>query len=546
VTDWRPVDAAVKISDVPSLVETLGGEQLYGKEPEVAVRELIQNAQDAVLARQVIDPDFTGAQVEVRLTQADEAWYLEVRDNGTGMDEETLVHGLLDFGTSGWSSPRVRNRLPGLAGGGFKPRGRFGIGFFSVFMLGRQIELTTRRFDGSMADARRLTFDGSARRPLLAALPASARTGPGTLLRIRLHEDPYGTEGILLHTDDDHLTQLVRRLVLENMVPIRVWEPGATAAQTVEPFTLATGSPEAVFDRLYPTLVDSWKVNQEKQRLRLREAFVERATELLDDDQQRIGLAALGSDLLYWTELNYQGIVAVNGFLADEAMGFAGYLVGRPDRASRDRAKPVATQEQLRRWISQQEQRLRATGNFTDSIQLEFAFTQHRALHSISGDTAFAMTAEGLMRPGDIGRWAARRTEVFLAEGGPPLSWSARPPRAFHYLSGREVSLTENCILVCSHGLDPKITNLFPTAFCRDSSFEFARHDTTLSWQKFWWRVSGSLHGLFFDALCSAWSCTIGDLLAPAEQRGWSDVAYLEDKTLGPIWGYHMHRPHHR
>ncbi|WP_328492164.1 ATP-binding protein [Streptomyces sp. NBC_00414] len=544
VTDWRPVDAAVKISNVPSLVETLGGEQLYGKEPEVAVRELIQNAQDAVLARQVIDPDFAGAQVEVRLTRTQGAWYLEVRDNGIGMDEETLVHGLLDFGTSGWSSPRVRNRLPGLASGGFKPRGRFGIGFFSVFMLGHEIELTTRRFDGSTADARRLTFDGSARRPLLAALPASVRTAPGTLIRIRLKEDPYSTEGILLPTADDHLIQLVRRLVLENTVPIRVWEPGATTADTVEPFALTTGSPEAVFDRLYPSLLNSWQANQEKQRLRLREAFVERATELFDDDQQRIGLAALGSDLLYWSQLTYRGIITVSGFLADEAMGFAGYLVGRPDRASRDQAKPVADQEQLRRWIREQEQRLRSTGNYTDSLQLELAFTQYRALHSLPEDAAFAMTAEGLVRPGDISRWAAQRTEVFLAEGGLPLGWRSRPPGTFHYLSGREICLAENCILICSRSLDPKLTDLFPAASCRDSAYEFARHDTSLSWQKFWWRVSGRPHGYFLNTLCSAWSCTIGDLLAPVEQRGWSDVAYLEDETVGPIWGYHLRRPH--
>lgn len=284
-------------------------------------------------------------------------------------------------------------------------------------MLGHEIELTTRRFDGSTADARRLTFDGSARRPLLAALPASVRTAPGTLIRIRLKEDPYSTEGILLPTADDHLIQLVRRLVLENTVPIRVWEPGATTADTVEPFALTTGSPEAVFDRLYPSLLNSWQANQEKQRLRLREAFVERATELFDDDQQRIGLAALGSDLLYWSQLTYRGIITVSGFLADEAMGFAGYLVGRPDRASRDQAKPVADQEQLRRWIREQEQRLRSTGNYTDSLQLELAFTQYRALHSLPEDAAFAMTAEGLVRPGDISRWAAQRTEVFLAEG---------------------------------------------------------------------------------------------------------------------------------
>ncbi|GAA2935855.1 hypothetical protein GCM10011428_61800 [Streptomyces violaceus] len=165
VQKWRPIDATVKVSDVPALVGTLGGQQLYGDVPEVAVRELIQNAQDAVLARQTLQPGFPGGRVEIRLTETDGSWYLEVRDNGTGMDEETLVHGLLDFGTSGWSSTSLRNRLPGLADGGFQPSGRFGIGFFSVFLLGDQVELITRRYDASLTDARRLTFDGPSSRP---------------------------------------------------------------------------------------------------------------------------------------------------------------------------------------------------------------------------------------------------------------------------------------------------------------------------------------------------------------------------------------------
>ncbi len=174
--DWRPIDASVKVSDIPALVGTLGGQQLYGDEPEVALRELIQNAQDAVLARQTLQPDFPLGRVEIRLTRTDGDWFLEVRDYGTGMDEDTLVHGLLDFGTSGWSATSVRNRLPGLADGGFRPSGRFGIGFFSVFLLGDQVELITRRYDASLADARRLTFDGPSHRPLLTP---RHRTGLG-------------------------------------------------------------------------------------------------------------------------------------------------------------------------------------------------------------------------------------------------------------------------------------------------------------------------------------------------------------------------------
>ena len=49
---WRPVETHIRVSDVSRLVETLGGETLYGNKPIVALRELIQNAADAVEALQ--------------------------------------------------------------------------------------------------------------------------------------------------------------------------------------------------------------------------------------------------------------------------------------------------------------------------------------------------------------------------------------------------------------------------------------------------------------------------------------------------------------
>src|SRR3546814_9759423 len=52
---WRPVDARLQVSDVPRIVENLGGAKLYGDDPTVSLRELIQNAADAVQARRRFD-----------------------------------------------------------------------------------------------------------------------------------------------------------------------------------------------------------------------------------------------------------------------------------------------------------------------------------------------------------------------------------------------------------------------------------------------------------------------------------------------------------
>ena len=52
------------------------------------------------------------------------------------MSRRVLVDYLLDFGSSFWTSEGVKQEFPGLIGKGMPHTGRYGIGFFSVFMLG--------------------------------------------------------------------------------------------------------------------------------------------------------------------------------------------------------------------------------------------------------------------------------------------------------------------------------------------------------------------------------------------------------------------------
>ncbi|MFF4314370.1 ATP-binding protein [Streptomyces sp. NPDC001507] len=542
VQDWRPIDATIKVSDVPGLVRSLGGEQLYGDEPEVALRELIQNAQDAVLARRALQPGFPDGHIEIRLSESDGSWCLEVRDNGVGMDEETLIHGLLDFGTSGWSSATVRNQLPGLAGGGFTPSGRFGIGFFSVFLLGDHVEVITRRYDAASRDARRLTLDGPSHRPLLTPLSAQGWIPEGTTVRITLRRSPNDVKGLFQRTVDERLSELAQRLVLENAVPIHTWEPGAAAPETLSPFSLTTGTAEEVFDRLYPPQIHGRRVAEEKQRLHLREDFVGQATELVDHHGRRIGLATLGNDLYYAGRGNYRGIVTVNGLLSDESICFAGYLAGQPSRASRDQAALVATQDEVRDWMHSQEQRLRGTGRFGDPVQLEQAYTLYGAFNGIAGDIAFAFTAQGLLRPADAADWVAQRNEVFMAFGL-PVAMQTRPPRVFDYASGQNVQLPDNWVIIFHRVADAPLSEVFPVVMNRDADYEFARHHTTPTWQKTWWRMSGDLDGLFLRILCEAWSCTPEAVLAPVGRRHWSDSRHLDDESLGAVQGYLLQRP---
>lgn len=542
VVAWRPVDAALRISDVPALVNTLGGQQLYGKEPEVAIRELIQNAHDAVLARSAIDPEFTEGFVEIRLEKEEESWILSVRDNGIGMDEDILVHGLLDFGRSGWNSNYVRTKFPGLAGSGFQPRGRFGIGFFSVFMLGDHVDLITRRYDGAYADARQVLFDSVNKRPIVTTPQRPTRAAHGTTIRVVLNTDPYDTGGIFRQTPNDLLSELVQRLTIENAIPIRTVEPIDEIRKAHPPFSLANSSTEEIFDRLYPPIEDFWQPGREKLRLLIRDAFTRRATSLFYDNGRQAGLATLGSDLYYQGRFRYRGIVPVNGLLADQPMDFMGYINGVPSRASRDQAELAVSNDGLRHWLRSQEQQLRKLGEFTDSMQLELAYIMHRILGELAPDHAIALTKQGVLRVDSVGSWAANHDEIFLAEGI-PLSSKTRPPRVIHYITGMDLILEENWVTVCDRFMGILLANRFPVAQGRDPNFAFARGHRDWTWEKQWWHFSGMIEGELLRNICASWSCDIGDLLAPIAERGWNDFAQLNDPAIGPVYGYRLRRP---
>ena len=193
VRDWEPVSVAPKIGDVPKVIAALGGSKLYGERSWIALRELLQNALDAVRALRALEYlGETEGEVEVRVEHADgDDWWLHVTDTGIGMSRHVLTNVLLDFGNSLWRSDVLRDELPGLAKSGFEAVGQFGIGFYSVFMLGSQVRVMTQRFKRSShddADQWQLVFEEGLRgRPLLTqATGTDSLTRHGTRVSVKL------------------------------------------------------------------------------------------------------------------------------------------------------------------------------------------------------------------------------------------------------------------------------------------------------------------------------------------------------------------------
>lgn len=169
---WEPLEATIKIGDAAKLIEVFGGRGLYGDDDVVPIRELIQNATDAIRARRLLESGFQG-QINVAFKDGknakdEEGYWLTVSDDGIGMSPAILTGPFLTFGQSGWSSSALRRERPGFVGRRFDHIGRFGIGFFSVFMISEEIKVTTRPFDAGHAETRTLHFySGLSLRPIL-------------------------------------------------------------------------------------------------------------------------------------------------------------------------------------------------------------------------------------------------------------------------------------------------------------------------------------------------------------------------------------------
>jgi hypothetical protein len=141
-----------------------------------------------------------GGLITVELTNREDGIWLSVEDTGIGMSEAVLTGSLLDFGTSFWGSTRMVEEFPGLAAKGMVSLGKFGIGFFSVSMLGDHVRVITRRPDRAESDALLLEFqDGISSRPVLSTPPSRViPTDGGTRVEIRLRWDPRVADGITL------------------------------------------------------------------------------------------------------------------------------------------------------------------------------------------------------------------------------------------------------------------------------------------------------------------------------------------------------------
>lgn len=175
------------------VIDLLMGTKLYG-DPEVALRELLQNSIDACLLRSALENSWGTPytpEIHIKYSTENDEDVLEISDNGTGMDQNIIDSYYSKVGSSFYKSSEFYD-LKSQSNANFTPTSRFGIGILSCFMVADTMVVDTRRVYGphKSSDPISLTIEGQESifwiKPGLRSIP-----GTSTKLFLRKSKNPW-------------------------------------------------------------------------------------------------------------------------------------------------------------------------------------------------------------------------------------------------------------------------------------------------------------------------------------------------------------------
>jgi molecular chaperone HtpG len=176
---------------------------------EIFLRELISNASDALdrlRFEALTDPTLLeeNDKYEIRLETDKEARTLSVSDTGIGMSRDDVIANIGTIARSGTDELRKGLEAAPTAQMAAELIGRFGVGFYSSFMVADKVALTTRKAGESTATRWESTADGT------YLISEAERDQRGTT--VTLYLKPSDSEiGIEDFTDQWALSRIVRK-----------------------------------------------------------------------------------------------------------------------------------------------------------------------------------------------------------------------------------------------------------------------------------------------------------------------------------------------
>src|SRR6266511_4225856 len=176
---------------------------------EIFLRELISNASDALdrlRFEALTDPRLLeeNDKYEIRLEADKEARTLSVSDTGIGMSRDEVIYNIGTIARSGTDELRKGLEAAPTAQMAADLIGRFGVGFYSSFMVADKVVLTTRKAGESAATRWESTADGA----YLLSEAERDRRGTTVTLYLKQADPEIGIEDF---TDQWVLSRIVRK-----------------------------------------------------------------------------------------------------------------------------------------------------------------------------------------------------------------------------------------------------------------------------------------------------------------------------------------------
>jgi hypothetical protein len=386
VSGWVPVNTAIRIDNPITLVEKLGGWQLYGDDYSAPFREMLQNAADAVRARRRRPNGYTNnfeypGRIDVcfEFKQSNDPFSdltITISDDGVGMAPDVITGALLDFGRSFWDSGEAAEKYPGLLSDPFfQPTGKFGIGFYSIFMIADDVKVISRSWQAGLIDAKVMHFQSGVKRraefrEYNVEEDGYISASHSTVIIAKIKTDAWirqfaamgkGQEYLFTSTDSNIVDDVIRTmkqltfaldvacyLSISNTTPIRLNEPSI--------FKVSNES----FAKLYDEVFD---------RAGGDASIASDAISLIDeiaDAQGRVhtrGLIGVGGE---------RGRFHIGGFVdfSRKDGTITGISAVNAQTAARSGGPRVATKNQMKKWGEEQLRRLVAS-SITQEERLE-------------------------------------------------------------------------------------------------------------------------------------------------------------------------------
>ena len=172
---------------------------------EVFLRELISNASDAIDKFRYISLNSNGAipleQGEIRISVDKKKRTITISDNGIGMDKKEIANNLGTIARSG-SKDFVKKFKEAKDNKDIDIIGQFGVGFYSAFMVAKEVEVITKKHD---TPAYKFTSEGKDS----YTIEEADRNNHGTDIIIHLKKDK--DEDFDTYLEEYKIKELVRK-----------------------------------------------------------------------------------------------------------------------------------------------------------------------------------------------------------------------------------------------------------------------------------------------------------------------------------------------